>query len=326
MSIEHLASEVKETGNTSEVSSWLSWIAQNIPASAAAGRAAPRERGEPDADASGYVHDTPNLGKARTGKGKCNGHWAWRKCGCGSKPVYIGGCGRRNCPLCGPGRRDRQVNRVSLRFEAGHVKRVQLLVLTVPPPLREQFKGGAGADRWASVVGDFLEELENGFGMVFAYARSHPTGDDGVEWHPHVNIAWVQREGFSGKLDVGVLRRIWSRCLGLGVTGSVDLHVSYADLESDRGRARWIHWLQYVERPFPGWNWAGCRSRWFGKYPRGLADRGAHSCPLCQEQYRLEMMSRHESALTWEQYRAGTLEGWHRGRDGQEAAVSRQVL
>jgi hypothetical protein len=177
----------------------------------------------------------------------------------------------------------------------------------------------------------FFAWLRKECGVKYGYERSHPCGDDGKTFAPHANLLFVQSSGKRGRLDVAEFRRVWAEIVGgkelldqeTGA-GKVDLQLMFYTLHETAGRfgiGGFVHKLQYIERPFPGWMWAGARSRWLGdfpfrgeKVPRSMSSENV--CPTCHQEYRMVRMSPGDAAATEAEFRAGTLRGFCDRRHG----------
>lgn len=83
---------------------------------------------------------------------------------------------------------------------------------------------------------------------------------------------------------MGEARRIWNSALGRHGEAPVVVDVAFIDLKARQGVRKLLHWLRYVERGFPGWRWSGLWGRWYGHYPKKVADGGFkrdHRCVKC---------------------------------------------
>jgi hypothetical protein len=114
--------------------------------------------------------------------------------------------------------------------------------------------------------------------MFYGVEISHPVGEAGDDFHPHLNFLWRPRPGFRGFVDVELLRAEWGRILG--ARGAVDVYHQYS---SSEGKIR--HWCRYVSRLFPGFHgWTG-NVKWYGTYPRKKTPAPGR-CLRCGHQYR----------------------------------------
>lgn len=216
----------------------------------------------------------------------CRGSYISVACGCGFKVVFSG-CMSVRCPNCQEKVGRRRARRVRDRMErgrpnaAGRKKAVIYTICTVPPELRERF-----LDRtvWRAAVKKFWRVLSRSFGGEYAVECSHPIGDENPQdFHPHLNLLWVQRNGYKPYLDVAELRRQWG--LILETYSIVDVWTSYYTTKTP-ARA-WNHRYKYVTRTFPEYSeWVGAM-RWYGKYPRKKKDETPEivTCPGCGEPY-----------------------------------------
>lgn len=161
----------------------------------------------------------------------------------------------------------------------GHV---QFLELTCPQELRARLAAQGGADIWRACLRAFWQVLRDKFGAVWAYQRSHPSGEDGVTWHPHANFIFVQRTK-GGQASVQNLRAEWGKIIGYD--GDPNLFCHWADCGDWTGRAKLRHHCRYTERHFPGWTWPGLAARWYGKAPKpdkpAARSRAKGVCPCC---------------------------------------------
>lgn len=158
------------------------------------------------------------------------------------------------------------MDRIFSRVMDRHPERLQTTVLTVPLSLRESF--AEDPRRWRNVVRKWVNDAKKEFGLLWAYVRTHPCGGERAGFAPHANILWCRAPGFRGRLDVAKARALWAGALGLGRGAPINLRAAFITLGSRRGVAQLLHWLRYVERPFPGWTWGGLWARWYGSYPK----------------------------------------------------------
>jgi len=101
--------------------------------------------------------------------------------------------------------------------------------------------------------------LKKEFGALYGIEASHPVGDDSIEFHPHLNFLWIQRDGFTPYVNVNDMRDAWASALSVTVA---DVHTEYTGHP-----AKIMHWCKYALRTFPGFmHWVG-PVRWYGKYP-----------------------------------------------------------
>lgn len=225
------------------------------------------------------MNSTPNLATYAAPEA-CAGHWMIRSCKCGKKPVWAGGCGKRSCPLCGISKSRASADRIFQRI--GGVPRVQTTILTVPEGMRYAFRRDARL--WTAAVKSWIHEAKEAFGLIWAYCRTHPCGEDGERFNPHANILWGRGPGFRGEIDVARMRDVWNRSLGRDPRRTVNVKTAFIVLKSRKGVAQLNHWLRYMERGFPGWTWAGLWGRWYGSYPKKLDStpvRRDHRCIRC---------------------------------------------
>lgn len=188
-----------------------------------------------------------------------------RRCGCGSVPIYVDGCGRRTCAICGYSKSKASAKRVIDRLLYSGDRVFQFLVLTVPEDLREVLATEDGHKTWATWLRRFVRWLKRDLGVSYGYIRSHPCGNDPVIFHPHANLIFVQKPGLKGfrrgRLPVTIIREKWAGIIGW--PGTVNVHAQYVDVWSRAGKARLGHHVRYIERHFPGWAWGGQRARWY---------------------------------------------------------------
>jgi hypothetical protein len=131
---------------------------------------------------------------------------------------------------------------------------------------------------WKRVRKEMWQCLKNTYGAYFGVEISHPIGDEApTVFHPHLNVLWVQRDGYKPFIDVTALRTAWAGILGVELA---DVHTQYTDnLYQIR------HWTNYVSRTFPGYSWWIGPVRWYGSYP--VIRKREYICPECGETIRL---------------------------------------
>ena len=184
----------------------------------------------------------------------CGGQWWMRLCKCKPYSVYVGGCGRRSCPICGQHKSRSSTARVLARLLVGG-SRFQFIVLTVPLEIRARFAAEGGSDEWRAALRAFVTWAKKNLGLKFGYVRTHPCGDRSDIFHPHANLIFVQRDGFRGKLPVDAIQAEWARILGYA--GKVVIHVQFVNASKHLGKL--VHHVRYIERAFPDWEWPASR-------------------------------------------------------------------
>ncbi|HET6373272.1 MAG TPA: hypothetical protein VFG76_08190, partial [Candidatus Polarisedimenticolia bacterium] len=114
--------------------------------------------------------------------------------GCGCRvDVVRDHCDRLQCahPYCERVNRDRRGRDIFDRIAAARAgRRVVYIVPTVPPSLRAR---AAEPGRWQRWTARMMRYLKKNLRMQYACERSDPAGEDGVRWHPHMNILMIQR-------------------------------------------------------------------------------------------------------------------------------------
>lgn len=219
----------------------------------------------------------------------CQGFWEVRHCECESQPVWVDGCGRRACPMCGFSKAKSSAGRVLRRLLDAREYRFQFLVLTVPPSLRERYMNNEeGAKLWSGHVRTWIKWAKKNLGLKYAYLRTHPCGDDGRYFAPHANLIFAQDKALPGwrpgQLPLERIRAAWAQILGY--EGEVNIHAQFVDSRGVEGRKRLAHHVRYIDRHFPGWHWRGQASRWYGKAPKLLeTDEKRGHCPVCDGEY-----------------------------------------
>jgi len=151
------------------------------------------------------------------------------------------------------------------RFEGPHGRRrrpANYTVLTVPPELRAAAADASTWRKWRRLIWKYLKKNHGG---LFAVERTDPAGDKAHEkWHPHLNLLWVQRDGFRPFIDVEALKAEWGRIMGAERLPVA--HHAFSDVP-----ARLNHWYSYMGRTWPDWQGAvrlHPSVRWLGKYPK----------------------------------------------------------
>lgn len=203
----------------------------------------------------------------------CPPSWQVAVCDCRTK-LLEAGCNRLDCRRCADFLRRRRSRSIEDRFERGRGgKAVVYTILTVPPSKRREAADRDTFGRWCRRIRKWMKDR---LGLLFGVERMDPAGDQQPSlWHPHLNILWVQRDGFRPFIDVDELRTEWARILN---TPQVDVWTQYSD---EPGRLR--HWYSYMGRTWADWRKSvpeHLTIRWLGKYPKGRKD-GATFCPHC---------------------------------------------
>ena len=192
----------------------------------------------------------------------CTRKWNVVACECEAR-VYQAGCTKLTCESCEPHLRARRA--ASIRDRIERVRGARALVytiLTVPPELREAAADVKIWNKWRAKIWRWLKKNAGG---VFAVERSDPAGDsDPGLWHPHLNLLWLQRDGFTGFLKVDALRAAWREIIG--AKRPVNVYSQYSANERKLGA-----WYWYMGRTWPHWAKTVKRHltvRWMGDYPR----------------------------------------------------------
>lgn len=205
-------------------------------------------------------------------------------CGCALRVAPFGACSRLDCETCRPANALRRARSVKAALLARPDKRpVLYTVFTVPPAGRAQF---VDRKRWRVAVKSIITYLKRYHGFEYGAECSHPNGDrDPAVFHPHVNLLWVQREGFkplfTGEQLAGI-RNAWSNAIG--GYAPVDIHHQYV---KRRERFRIWHRCKYMTRPFPKWAaWCG-GVQWYGRRPKVPDNSKKNPCGKCGHEFKI---------------------------------------
>lgn len=205
------------------------------------------------------------------------GRWASLACRNGHWSQVFCGCGRQDCEHCAEAVAAKRARRAYRRM--GTIKGSwAVVVLTVPPALRSRIRPDELGRYWVAVwrcVERWALGVRYGRERLGGVGWLHPTGDDGIEWHPHWNViiplVAVDRAGVGARELPGwvrerrleELRSMWARTLaevlGVELPAAVDVFYEY---RKDEVRKR--HALRYFGRPFPGWSTWTRYTRWLG--------------------------------------------------------------
>lgn len=210
---------------------------------------------------------------------QCDPSWGVVTCRCGPKPVRIG-CQAEDCLDCTTDVTRRRTRSAWRRVEpdlASRARPMLYTVFTVPPERRVDLT----QKDWASWRRRIVKRLKEGYGFRYGIVSTHPTGEDMVTFHPHLNVLWLQTSESRPFLDVASLAADWQNIIGSEGRGVMHHTYSY-----EKGKQK--HWLRYVLRPFPGWShWRGRALRWYwlkGQLPKAEG-RTAETCPVCEQPY-----------------------------------------
>lgn len=218
---------------------------------------------------------------------ECESSWFTIKCKCGRRHVEMGSCQKEDCTRCGPAVAARRTKRTVSRFmqrPRGTV--VCYSVFTVPPRLRHLCTKAV----WRQARRAMLRILRDEFALLYGCDSTHPTGDDLEVFHPHLNVLWVRRPPFVGRLprwQLQALKDRWADVLG-DVVGDRPGHVVVRHDPKPRTKKKLSGLVYYVMRTFPGWShWTGYRVRWYRgrsggerfKVPAPVAE--VWKCPDC---------------------------------------------
>lgn len=210
----------------------------------------------------------------------CKPRFIVLQCACG-RSIVPSVCMSTKCPNCAPHIAKRRAMRAHERlvytipkyYNRKSSRAVIYTVLTIPEAVRLRF---ADPHVWQKLRGKIWKLLKSEFGGLYGVEASHPTGDEGLHFHPHLNFLWVQRRGYTPFIDVERLRLIWAEVLSVK---SADVHTQYAG-----NHAQVMHWCKYVLRTFPGLHWWTGPIRWYGKYPRKKKIE-KQCCASCGQKY-----------------------------------------
>lgn len=223
----------------------------------------------------------PNLFRLRQDTLKpCKPRYLVLQCGCG-RSIVPSTCMSLTCPNCAPfiaKRRamrahERLVYTIPDKYNYKSTRAVIYTVLTIPEAERLKY---SDPKVWQKLRGKVWRILKAKFGGLYGVEASHPLGDEGLHFHPHLNFLWVQRRGFTPFIDASLLIQAWSEILGVE---RADIHTQYAG-----NHAQVMHWCKYVLRPFPGFAWWTGPVRWFGKYPKKKVMEKTR-CESCGQKY-----------------------------------------
>ena len=184
----------------------------------------------------------------------CSPRYMVFACDCG-RHVRPSTCMNLDCIPCQPWTTRR---RAISAFNRLMVKPATVLYTIFTVPIMERYRFVDKAV-WQKVRKKAWQILKQRFGALYGIEASHPIGDDSRAFHPHLNILWIQRGGFSPYISVNDLRDAWANVLSVTVA---DVHTEYSNHP-----AKIMHWCKYALRTFPGFmHWSGA-VRWYGKYP-----------------------------------------------------------
>lgn len=108
--------------------------------------------------------------------------------------------------------------------------------------------------------------------------------DHCTKWHPHLNLLWVQRDGWSPYIDADKMRAAWAGILGLAPTVNVfgqvepayvEIFTQYAAGDSEGAKSQRWHWYRYIGRTWADWRASVPKHlnvRWLGTYPKAVKD------------------------------------------------------
>jgi hypothetical protein len=227
----------------------------------------------------------------------CTPKYIVQACSCG-RSIIPSTCMSLSCRTCAPWTNKRRARSLFGRLTdpSGTVARpVIYTVFTVPQEIRHKF---IDAKEWQKVRKKVWTHLKDTHGASFGVEVSHPKGDEGNQFHPHLNFLWRTRKGFRPFVDTSLLRTAWADILGVS---SVDVHSEYTEHP-----AKIMHWCKYITRVFLGFHkWAGA-VRWYGHYPR-TSKKIACTCGLCGEPFRAVGTVRADDVDNWYKH------GWKLG-------------
>jgi hypothetical protein len=190
-------------------------------------------------------------------------------------------CDRLECshPYCERRNRDRRAGAIFDRLQlARRGREVIYQVYTVPPCRRE---AAAQEKTWKRWLRNLIAWLKKTFDLEYAAERSDPCGEDGERWHPHVNLAWVRKNG-KGWLEPDELEAIkarWKKIIGLAPSDAISVYSSYTAQDQ-----KIMHIARYLGRPWPRWAKTQkylLRVKWFGKPPKVEKVKGPKLCKCC---------------------------------------------
>jgi hypothetical protein len=187
-------------------------------------------------------------------------------------------------------------------LEAGRNGRpVIYFIGTLPPALRGRY---AAEKEWRKLERRLMDRFKKDFSFDYGVERSDPAGEDGVTWHPHINLLFVRKDR-RGWTDEAEVRRAWKdllyasdlkeirRATNAGEIGleesllrlleieaqPVDIHLEYnAAVKKIR------FWCDYLGRPWPRWAEGHkymLRVKWFGNRPTRPEREKDYKCPRC---------------------------------------------
>lgn len=224
-------------------------------------------------------YDTPipyvqSYGKPRRAATReCDSRWLVVRCGCGHKPVLAFGCMAEDCTRCSTKLGIRRAARAIDRINARRAGRPLLYtVLTVPPDMHLAAADRKTWQRWRKAIVRYLKKHH---GFDYGFESSHPTGSDLRNFHPHLNLIWLQRPGHRPFIDLAKFRAAWSAIIG------ADESVVHHQWVTKPSKI-W-HRIRYVVRPFPGWShWRGSL-RWYGSYPKKSEYENQEDRSCCED-------------------------------------------
>lgn len=220
---------------------------------------------------------------------QCTPKYIVKQCSCG-RHIVPSACMSLACTRCAPHTGRRRAMSIFNRLippEFTRTPAVVYIVLTVPPALRSEY---LESYRWQKVRKQAWKILQK-MGAVYGVEVSHPIGDAGNGFHPHLNFLIRMEKGVKPYMDVIMLRQAWGDILGVS---SADVHVQYS-----YSRGKIYHWCKYVSRVFPGYHhWTG-PVRWYGRYTYTRIMRMRESCAMCGEEYKVIGAIRAEDVDSW---------------------------
>lgn len=160
-----------------------------------------------------------------------------------------------------------------LRLGAGRTdgRAVIYTIFTVPPSRRQ---AAADPKTWKKWIARIVGYMRKSLGLGYAVERTDPCGEDGVTWHPHINLLWVRRDGFrSGFItpdQLAALKARWARIVyGAPEKGSpprpINVYTQFATQED-----KILHWCSYMGRTWSRWEEEfpyHLRIKWLGAAP-----------------------------------------------------------
>lgn len=159
-------------------------------------------------------------------------------------------CGKEWCRDCGAMHsipHDRRISRHLTKFLALHQAKLQIqyLVITIPPELRKFYRSHQALQKFRRYWVEKLKREGNGEKWQFGISRYHYAGEDGFNWHPHLNILTVG--GFIPLKELREMRAELSRWFkmqhNLDYNPKPNIYTSWT---SDADKVK--HWLSYIMR------------------------------------------------------------------------------